>query len=92
MKTDKRFDIKNAVISLLSKPATKEEAEDLKSIFGVLKQDATKGDVLIASIFNMAVAKGNLSAAKELINLAESSENGDIPLLQQMIFDLKGEN
>ena len=76
----KTFDFKKETSRYLSQRLKKDEANELKERLGVKKTYANKGVLLIASLFDLAVSKGSVPAAKELISLCskETDSGGEV--------------
>ena len=81
-----KYDFKKQIRGLLLQDVTDEEAKYLKRNFGLPRHKTDKGVLLLASLFDLAVKKGSVPAAKELLALngAEVSEeqNG---MLEQLV-------
>ncbi len=89
VKTLEKFDFSDEMLQLLHKSATTEEAEYLKKTFGISKQKACKGIFLLVSLFDQAVLKGSVPAAREIFELASNQRAEENSKLKQLINDLK---
>ena len=69
-----KTDFKKLVSEFLETSVPKQTAKDLKESFGIPIGTATKGILLIAALFDLAVNKGSVPAAKELIALTSSAK------------------
>ena len=70
-----KLNFRKLVQTFLQGGVPKQTAKDLKESFGVPINTATKGVLLIAALFDLAVNKGSVPAAKELISLCSTTEN-----------------
>lgn len=88
-----KFDFSEEMLKLLHKSTTPEEAEYLKKSFGISRGKACKGIFLLVSLFDQAVCKGSVPAAREIFDLASNKKTEDNSKLMQLIDELKeGEN
>ena len=72
-----KTDFKKLVSEFLESGVPKATAKDLKESFGIPIGTATKGVLLIAALFDLAVNKGSVPAAKELISLTSGNKPDD---------------
>ena len=81
-----KSDFKNQIRALLLQDVTDEEAKFLKQNFGLPRHKTDKGVLLLASLYDLAVKKGSVPAAKELLSLngaqVSEEENG---MLEQLV-------
>ena len=72
-----KTDFKKLVSDFLGTSVPKQTAKDLKESFGIPMGTATKGVLLIAALFDLAVNKGSVPAAKELISICSGTKQED---------------
>lgn len=81
----KKYDFKKETAHLLAQDVTQEEAKYLKQNFGLTRRKADKGVLLLASLYDLAVKKGSVPAAKELLGLAGVEHSEENTVIEQMI-------
>ncbi|MBQ2968250.1 MAG: hypothetical protein IJE10_09055 [Clostridia bacterium] len=81
----KGYDFKKETELLLRQDVTAEEAKFLKRNFGLTKRRTDKGVLLLASLFELAVKKGSVPAAKEILGLCGLEQSEENTVLEQMI-------
>lgn len=81
-----KYNFKKEVNNLLKQEVTEEEAKYLKKNFGLPRRKTDKGVLLLAALFDLAVHKGSVPAAKEFFGLtgAEGREE-DNGMLENII-------
>lgn len=84
-----KTDFKKIAEEFLQSGVPKQTATDLKESFGIPKGTATKGVLLIAALFDLAVNKGSVPAAKELISLCSGKEDDTDDAITSLISALK---
>ena len=88
-----KIDFKKLAQDFLQSGVPKQTAKDLKDSFGVPMGTATKGVLLIAALFDLAVSKGSVPAAKELLSLcSKANDEQKNDTLQSLISVLKEDN
>lgn len=85
-------DLKKQVSEFLQTAVSRQTAKDLKETFGIPMQNANKGVLLICALFDLAVNKGSVPAAKELISLGMGRDEGGDDVISSMIAQLKEED
>lgn len=63
----------------------KQTARDLKDSFGIPIKNANKGVLLLCALFDLAVNKGSVPAAKELISLSSLTEDNGENILASIL-------
>ena len=81
----KKYDFKKETAQLLTQDVTQEEAKYLKQNFGLTRNKVDKGVLLLASLYDLAVKKGSVPAAKELLGLAGVEQSEENTVIEQMI-------
>ncbi|MBQ7039073.1 MAG: hypothetical protein IJN39_00725 [Clostridia bacterium] len=84
-----KTDFKKQVSEFLSGGVPKQTAKDLKESFGIPYGKVNKGILLICALFDLAVNKGSVPAAKELISLGMNAGNSEEDTILSLISDLK---
>lgn len=87
----KQFDFKKQVSEFLQSGVDKGIADELKKSFGVPHIRASKGVLLICALFDLAVNKGSVPAAKELISLGMGKEEGSEDAILSLISSIREE-
>ena len=88
----KKLDFKKQVSKFLQSGVSKQTAKDLKEAFGIPAQSANKGILLICALFDLAVNKGSVPAAKELIALSSTKEDNGEDVILSLLSSLKEED
>ncbi len=81
-----KYNFKREASLLLKREVTDEEAKYLKKNFGLPRHKTDKGVLLLATLFDLAVKKGSVPAAKEFFSLsgADNSEQ-DEGVIEQLV-------
>lgn len=80
-----KTDFKKLTAEFLNSGISKQTARDLKDSFGIPMKNANKGVLLLCALFDLAVNKGSVPAAKELISLYSLNQDSGENILASIL-------